>query len=169
MRQDAEKTNAKGAKRGPKKAAQRSRESNAKRRQTIKQEGLSGDTVVSVRLKNAEFLEFSEQVAGLNVSNNEAFRIAARRIAGFMEIDKQSQQVLRDIEKQISGIARNINQMAKMANSVNRIDHKEYLKERLSLGQELARLSDQQQFLLNVGGRRLDGARRLQEAQDDIQ
>lgn len=139
-------------------------EANAKRRETISKEGLGGHTVVTVRLRNAEFLDFCDQIDRVGLTNNRALRIAARRIAGFLEVDSDTQKTLRDIAKQLSGIANNINQMAKIANTTNSVDHTEFLAERQRLGVELARVSDLQQQVLNVGRRREDGLRRLQEA-----
>ncbi|MGO6944728.1 DNA mobilization endonuclease VirD1/MobC family subunit, partial [Rhizobium johnstonii] len=46
-----------------------------------------GYKIVSVRLRSAEFESFSEQLRALGLTSNLALRIAARRIAGFLEID----------------------------------------------------------------------------------
>ena len=142
---------------------------NEKRRNKIKKEGLEGHSVVTVRLRNAEFLEFTEQVEAAGLTNNRAFRIAARRISGFLEIDEDTQSTLRNIARQISGIASNINQLAKIANTTNSVDHSAFLEERKKLGLELAQLSDIQQQLLNVGRRRQDGVRRLEKAMSDVE
>ena len=155
---------AKLGKPGKERPLNRATEGNSKRREAIKREGLDGHTVMTVRLRNAEFLEFSDQAEALGLSNNRALRIAARRIGGFLEVDGESQQALKDIARQISGIASNINQLAKIANTTNSVDHKDFLEERKKLGLELARVSDVQQQLLNVGRRRRDGMQRLEEA-----
>ena len=155
---------AKPGKPGKERPLNRATEGNSKRREAIKREGLDGHTVMTVRLRNAEFLEFSDQAEALGLSNNRALRIAARRIGGFLEVDGESQQALKDIARQISGIASNINQLAKIANTTNSVDHKGFLDERKKLGLELARVSDVQQQLLNVGRRRRDGMQRLEEA-----
>jgi len=140
---------------------------NEKRRKKIEEEGLNGYTVVTVRMRNAEFLTFSDQVEAAGLTNNRALRIAARRISGFLEIDEASQIELKNVARQITGIASNINQLAKIANTTNSVDHKSFLQERQRLGKELAKISDLQQQLLNVGRRREDGMHRLKEASSD--
>lgn len=157
------------SKNGSKNATKKVTSGNAVRRKKIEKEGLDGHTVLSLRLTNAEFLEFADQVEELGMTNNRALRVAARRIGGFLEIDSASQDVLKDIAKQLNGIARNINQMAKIANTVNSVDHKDFLEERKALGVELMKASDISQQLLNVGRRRNDGAARLKRAVADVE
>jgi len=173
MRQTTKKATSKGVRsaerRGASKAQKKVTSGNEVRRKKIKQEGLDGHTVLSVRITNAEFLEFADQVETLGLTNNRALRIAARRIGGFLEIDPESQVALKDIARQLTGIARNINQMAKIANTVKSVDHTDFLQERQKLGLELARASDLSQQLLNIGRRRNDGAARLKEAVADVE
>lgn len=167
MRKNEENSDENEASKAASKVGKSRKSPNEKRRQTIKKEGLDGHTVMTVRLRNAEFLEFSDQVEKVGLTNNRAMRIAARRIAGFLEIEDASQKMLKDIARQITGIASNVNQMAKIANTTNSVDHKNFLEERQKLGSELARVSDLQQQLLNVGRRRADGVQRLAEASID--
>lgn len=167
MRKNEDKTGAKRKVKGRSYTRSLSVSPNEKRRQMINEKGLDGHTVVSVRMRNAEFLVFADQVEAAGMTNNGALRVAARRIAGFLEVDEESKEALKVIARQITGIANNVNQMAKIANTTNSVDHSEFLKERKILGKELSRLSDLQQQLLNIGRRREDGMQRLLQAVDD--
>ena len=84
---------------------------NEVRKNTIEKQGLDGYTVMSVRLRNAEFLDFSEQVEKQGLKNNRALRIAARRISGFLEIDPKTQNLLREITLMLGRIANAINEI----------------------------------------------------------
>lgn len=50
----------------------------------------NGYKIVSVRLREAEFLSFAEQARALDMTNNMDLRVAARRIARFLEIDAET-------------------------------------------------------------------------------
>jgi type IV secretion system T-DNA border endonuclease VirD1 len=137
---------------------------NEVRRNAIEKDGLSGYTILSVRMRNAEFLDFSDQVEKQGLNNNRALRIAARRIAGFLEIDQDTRDILHDITLKIGGIAGDINEIAKIAKKRQTADAKDFLLHRQSLGAEFARLETQLQYLMNVSKRRQDGIKRLEEA-----
>lgn len=119
---------------------------------------------VSVKLTEAELAEFDTQIARLGLKRNRALRIAARRIAGFMEVDPAVVAELREATRQIGGIARNVNQIAKAANRTHDPDYRAFLRERAALGRELARIDARMQTVLDLVARREDGLRRLDEA-----
>ena len=122
------------------------------------------DRVIAVRLTEAELAEFDAQIAALGLNRNRALRIAARRIGGFVEADAAQIEVLRDITRQLTGIARNINQIARSANWTGDPDYRAFMEERAKLGKELARTQGPIQETLELAARREDGLARLDEA-----
>lgn len=122
------------------------------------------DKVFSIRATRAEVEEFDAQLEAVGMKRSQALRIAMRRIAGFVEVDKAVTQELREATKQISGIAKNVNQIAKAANRTHDPDYIAFLEERRALGKELSRVEAQMQRILNLAARRQDGLARLDEA-----
>ena len=120
--------------------------------------------MIAVRLTEAELAEFDAQIAALGLNRNRALRIAARRIGGFVEADAAQIEVLRDITRQLTGIARNINQIARSANWTGDPDYRAFMEERAKLGKELARTQGPIQETLELAARREDGLARLDEA-----
>ena len=55
------------------------------------------DKTLSVRLTAAELAEFDAQIATLGLKRSMALRIAARRVAGFVEVDAATVEALREI------------------------------------------------------------------------
>lgn len=119
------------------------------------------DKTISVRLTEAELAEFDAQIATLGIKRNRALRIAARRIGGFVEADAAQIEALRDIARQLIGVARNINQIAKSANRTRDLDYRAFMEERAALGKVLARVQGQTQTILDLAARREDGLARL--------
>ena len=95
-----------GAKRG-----QWKRESEGKADEKI------GFAVVSVELRPAEKAEFQALCKELGVTPNRAMRSLVRQAAGFLEVDGAALTELKSITRQISGVATNINQIAKRINA----------------------------------------------------
>jgi type IV secretion system T-DNA border endonuclease VirD1 len=122
------------------------------------------DKTVSVKLTEAELAEFDAQIATLGIKRNRALRVAARRIAGFVEVSPEVVAELRDATRQITGIARNVNQIAKAGNRTRDPDYVAFMRQRAALGRELARIEAQMQAVLDLAARREDGLRRLEEA-----
>jgi type IV secretion system T-DNA border endonuclease VirD1 len=122
------------------------------------------DKTVSVRLTEAELAELDAQIARLGLNRNRALRIAARRIGGFLEVDAAVVAALRDAVRQLGGIARNVNQIAKAANRTRNPDYRGFLEERAALGRELGRIEAQMQAILDLAARREDGLARLEKA-----
>ena len=119
------------------------------------------DKVVTVRLTEAELAELDDQIAVLGIKRNRALRIAARRIGGFLEADAGQVEALRDIARQLMGVARNINQIAKSANRTHDPDFIAFMEDRAELGKMLAKVQDETQAILNLAARREDGLERL--------
>lgn len=122
------------------------------------------DKTISVRLTSAELAELDAQIASLGLTRNRALRIAARRVGGFLEADPAVREQLKDISRQIGGIATNINQIAKAANRTHDPNYRAFMTERQALGRELMRLKADMQEILDLSARREDGLRRLIEA-----
>jgi type IV secretion system T-DNA border endonuclease VirD1 len=119
---------------------------------------------VSVKLTEAELAEFDEAIARLGLKRNRALRIAARRIAGFVEADVETLAVLKDMSAQLSGIARNVNQIARAANRTHDPDYRAFMEERRDLGKQLARVEGQMRKFMDTAQRRSDGEARLKKA-----
>ncbi len=122
------------------------------------------EKTVSVKMTEAELAEFDAQIATLGIRRNRALRIAARRIGGFVEADQAQVEALRDITRQLVGVARNINQIAKAANRTRDPEYRAFMEERAALGRELARVQGQTQAILDLAARREDGLARLARA-----
>ena len=122
------------------------------------------DRTICVRLTAAELEALDDQVAQAGIKRNRALRIAARRIAGFVEMDREALEELRHVSRQIGGVARNVNQIARVAHVTQSPQYEALMEERQHLGREMARLAALLQRLLEVGTRRTDGLRRLKDA-----
>ncbi|WP_299821973.1 DNA mobilization endonuclease VirD1/MobC family subunit [uncultured Jannaschia sp.] len=125
------------------------------------------DKTISVRLTEAELAEFDAQIAQLGIKRNRALRIAARRIGGFVEADPAQVEALRDVARQLVGVARNINQIAKSANRTRDPDYRAFMEERAALGKVLARVQGETQIILDLAARREDGLARLGREADE--
>jgi len=122
-----------------------------------------GYRIVSVRLRQAEFESFAEQVRGLGLTHNLALRIAARRIAGFLEVDDDTRLLLRQISANIGEISFNLGQLRRVAEREGRLELDTLDEQRRAFGQQFAVLDDKLQMLLNVSKRRLDGRAMLRD------
>ena len=124
------------------------------------------DRVVTVKMTEAELAELDAQIAPLGLKRNRVLRIAARRIGGFVEAAPEEVELLRDAVRQLGGIARNVNQIARAANRTREPDYRGFLEERAALGREIARLDARLQVMLDLAARRRDGLDRLAAAGD---
>lgn len=136
----------------------------AKPRSKKRQVNPDGYKVVSVRLREAEFMSFAEQAQAYGMTNNMALRVAARRIAGFLEIDAVTREVLQQISLNIGLISDNMNDMRSTCSRTGTVDMAKFEKMRLAFGQEFMQLDSLLRTLLNVTRRRIDG-RAMLEAQ----
>ena len=115
------------------------------------------ERVVSVKMTEAELAELDAAIAPWGSSGTGRLRIAARRIGGFVEADPAEVELLRDAVRQLGGIARNVNQIARAANRTRDPDYRGFLEERAALGREIARLDARMQTVLDLAARRRDG------------
>lgn len=122
------------------------------------------DKLLSVRLTEAELAELDAQIAALGLKRNRALRIAARRIGGFLEVDGAVVAELRALNRQLAGIATNVNQIAHAANRTHDPDYRAFLEERAALGRVLLDVRGALQRILDLGARREDGLARLRRA-----
>lgn len=120
--------------------------------------------VVSVRMRAAEFESFSQQSRALGLTSNMALRVAARRIAGFIELDETTRANLRKTTDNIGRIANMLNQMDRLARASGRFHMKRLETVRNGFGKEFVALDSQLRVLLNVSRRRGDGKKMLDEA-----
>ncbi|WP_203561129.1 DNA mobilization endonuclease VirD1/MobC family subunit [Jiella pacifica] len=119
------------------------------------------DRTIPVKMTASELAEFDATIAPLGLKRNRALRIAARRIGGFLEADPETLAAIRDIQAQITGIARNVNQIAKAANRTHDPDYRAFMEERRELGKALARLERHLLKITITAARRDDGKARL--------
>lgn len=122
-----------------------------------------GFAVVSVKVRPAEKLEFQSICKTLGVSPNWAMRSMLRHAAGFLEVGSEPLSELKSITRNLSGVATNINQIAKAGNRTLSPDYQAFMEDRRELGKELARLEQMMQQVLNVGRRRSDGLAMLKD------
>jgi type IV secretion system T-DNA border endonuclease VirD1 len=117
--------------------------------------------VVSIRLRAAEFEGFRDQAKKLGITSNLALRIAARRIAGFLEVDPGTRQQLESILSAIGEVSRNIRDLHADYIASGRVDLHQLDAQRAAFGQEFAELDALLRAILNVSRRRSDGRRKL--------
>ena len=122
------------------------------------------EKTVSVKMTEAELAAFDEAIALAGLKRNRALRIAARRIGEFLEADAETLAVLKDVQAQIAGIARNVNQIAKSANRTYDPDYRAFMEERRDLGKALSRLDTELRTITETATRRTDGEARLRKA-----
>ncbi len=134
-----------------------------KQKLSSKSEAKVGFAVVSVKLRPAEKEEFGVLCKTLGVSPNWAMRSMARQASGFLEVHEKGLDDLKTITRQISGIAANINQIAKAGNRTLNPDYQAFMEDRKTLGKQLASIELMMQQVLNVGKRRSDGLARLKQ------
>lgn len=118
------------------------------------------DRAVCVKMTEPELEAFDLQIAAAGLTRNRALRIAARKIGGYIETDKETVAELREITRQITGVARNINQIAKAANRGDP-NYAGFMAERRDLGRQLARVEGLMQRVLNASLRRSDAMDRI--------
>ena len=120
------------------------------------------DRTIPVRISEAELAEFDDQIGVLGLNRNAALRICARRVGGFVELDLESKAELKALKAQLTGIARNINQIARAANRTADPEYHRFMKQRQALGPVLFSVEARIDRLLHQGNRRTDGRERLE-------
>jgi type IV secretion system T-DNA border endonuclease VirD1 len=116
-----------------------------------------------VRLREAEFEVFCEQVRALGLTNNMALRIAARRIGGFLEIDPLTRRRLEEIVRNIGVISQNVTNLNAAYAQSGTVDMEEFAAHRAAFGLEFVQLDALLRSILNISRRRIDGRLMLQE------
>jgi len=116
-----------------------------------------GYKIVSVRLREAEFEVFSQQVAAIGLTNNMALRIAARRIGGFLEIDSQLRERLEDTIRKIGFISHHLGALKAAYAQSGKVDMEEFARQRAGFDYEFQQLDGLLRSILNVSRRRIDG------------
>ena len=124
----------------------------------------SAHVVISVKMRREEAEAFRAACQTLGVRPNKAFRALARGVGGYLEADPAILGQLRAFVRQVSGIATNVNQIARAGNTTRRPDYRAFLRERRSLGGQLARVEDLVRRILDADARRIEGRRRLSRA-----
>jgi type IV secretion system T-DNA border endonuclease VirD1 len=120
--------------------------------------------VVSIRLRAAEYESFSEQAAALGLSTNLALRIAARRIAGFLEIDPAVRAGLERALLAIGDISRQVGRLHAAYVESGAVDVGALSIQRVAFGEEFAALDASMRTILNISRRRSDGLQLLADA-----
>ena len=123
--------------------------------------------VVSVKLRASELAELDALCAEIGVKRNRAMRSLVLKASGFVEYDDATTKSLKDLTRQISGIATNINQLAKLGNRTGSPDFVAFMEDRKGLGRLLSKVESKVQILLNVKKRKADAAAMLRRAIKD--
>ncbi|SHN16658.1 DNA mobilization endonuclease VirD1/MobC family subunit [Roseibium suaedae] len=121
-------------------------------------------TVFSVRMRVSEAAELDALCAELGVKRNRVLRTLVLKANGFLDYDKETTDVLRNLTRQVSGIATNINQLAKQANKTGEPDFIAFMEDRKGLGGLFAKVEAQVQILLNVRKRKAAAKALLEKA-----
>lgn len=123
-----------------------------------------GFVVMATKLRPAEAEDFRLVCATLDVRPNRALRSLVRKATGYLEADREAVDELRAVTRQVTGIATNVNQIAKVANRDQRIDDVALMAEWKALGGQLARVEASVQRILDIAARRTDGLALLTDA-----
>lgn len=123
-----------------------------------------GYKIVSVRLREAEYEAFVKEVRGFGLTNNFALRVAARRIAGFLEVDRNVRHTLETAVSKIGDLSDNIAQLSANYYASGEVNMEAFALERAEFGRQFAKLDMQLAEILNISKRRADGRERLQDA-----
>jgi len=133
----------------------------ARRKQKVDPKGYR---VVSVRLREGEFVSLSRQTAEMGLTNNMALRIAARRITGFLEIDGNTRQALQSVADSIGRISTDIHELSTVTTRHSNFDIERFSSQKAAFGAEFIELDRLLRLVLNVSRRRTDGCALLNQA-----
>lgn len=141
--------------------------------QRLRDEGQSGGDkpvigfqTVSVKLRPEEKAELKRVCETLGITPNKAMRVMARKASGFLELDVETIKNMKTIMRQLIGVSRNINQIAKAANRTHEPEYLAFMEDRLELGKEMNALMRLLQDVTLVATRRTDGLSKLKEASE---
>lgn len=122
-----------------------------------------GFKIISVKLRHEEKEEFKRVCKSMGVTPNKVLRIFARQSAGYLEVSETTLEHLETITRQITGVSKNINQIARAANRTHSPDFIAFMEDRKELGAYLGELEDIIRGIVNVGKRRTDGFKKLED------
>lgn len=120
--------------------------------------------VVCVRLRAAEYDQFTREVEAIGLTSSMALRIAARRIAGFLEIDRDVRKDLENVLQEIGTLSRAVRDLhgACIAGGVVKLEQLDHHRD--AFGGAFAQLDGMLRSILNVSHRRADGRLLLVDA-----
>lgn len=120
--------------------------------------------VVSVRLRAAEYDQFSRDVGAIGLTSSMALRIAARRISGFLEVDRDLRKDLEDVLQEIGTLSCAVRDLhgALIAGGVVKLEQLDRQSD--TFGGAFAQLDGMLRTILNVSQRRADGRLMLVDA-----
>lgn len=127
-----------------------------------------GFETVSVKLRPAEKAQFKQVCEQAGVTPNKGARILFRKAGGFLELNAATISDLETVTRQIIGVSRNINQIAKAANITSSPDYRAFIEDRMELGQELRTLQRKLMQITNMAKRRTDGLAALRDDEGDV-
>ncbi len=117
--------------------------------------------VVCVRLRAAEFEQFSDDVEAMGLTGSMALRIAARRVSGFLEVDGETRRELEDILRAIGSVTVAVRDLHAAYLATGDPGFAQLEAQRYAFGQEFTRLDGALRVILNVSLRRSDGMQRF--------
>ncbi|EFO28784.1 VirD1 [Roseibium sp. TrichSKD4] len=120
--------------------------------------------VISVRMRRAEVAALDALCEEVGAKRNRVLRVLVLHARGFLDYDNEVRATLRDLLRQVGGIATNINQIAKAANVTGKPEYERFFEERKSFGKLFARVETQIQILLNLKTRKADAEGLLRKA-----
>ncbi len=120
-----------------------------------------GYKVVSVRLREGEFETLSQQTTAMGMTNNMALRIAARRISGFLELDRETRLELQAISDTIGYISDDLRELLELCATRPGFDNERFSAHRADFAKEFMQLDRLLRALLSVSRRRTDGCKLL--------
>jgi type IV secretion system T-DNA border endonuclease VirD1 len=119
---------------------------------------------VCIRLREAEYDQFVRDVEALGLTSSMALRIAARRIAGFIEVDSDLRL---ELEATLSAVGTTSQVLRDLHGAVTAggiITMEQLDDQRTYFGEAFARLDGMLRSILNVSQRRADGRTLLKDA-----
>ncbi|MBZ5763683.1 MULTISPECIES: T-DNA border endonuclease subunit VirD1 [Rhizobium] len=129
-----------------------------------KEQKTEGFKIVSTRLRSAEYESFSRQARRLGLSDSMAIRVAVRRIAGFLEIDAETRQIMESILQSIGALSNNVAVLLCAYAENPTTDLSALQAERNAFGKSFADLDSLLRSILSVSRRRIDGCSMLADA-----
>lgn len=142
------------------------------RRKTEREQRCGDDKIgfetVSVKLRPAEKAKFKQVCERVGITPNKGARILFRKASGFLELNAATISDLETVTRQIIGVSRNINQIAKAANITNSPDYGAFMEDRIELAQHLRVLQRKLTQITYMAKRRADGLAALRDDEGDV-